>query len=118
MSDMATYKKVKINGEDHILKYGFNAISDLEAYYDKGIWTIINEERMGFNLIRTILWAGMLWNNPQLKVHHVGQLLEKEMEENEEFDFTTVQQTTLEALIESKAMKLLSKKAKGDDPKN
>jgi hypothetical protein len=117
MSD-ATYRKIKLNGEDQILKFGFNAISDLEAHYDRGIWSIINEERIGFDLVRTVLWAGMLWRNPQLKVHHVGQLIEKEMEENEEFDFESLQTTTLEALIESRAFKILRKRAKGEDSKN
>jgi hypothetical protein len=115
MSDHATYKKVKLNGEDHILKFGFNAISDLEEYYQRGIHSIITEEVIGFNTVRNILWAGMLWKNPQLKVHHVGQMLEKEIEENEQFDFNEMMKTSIDALYNSKAFKLLSKNVKGDE---
>lgn len=118
MSDAATFKKVRLNGEDHILKFGFNAISELEQYYDKGIFQVITEETLGFNTIRSIIWAGMLWKAPQIKVHHVGEMLEQEMEANEEFDLEALMKTTIEALYESKAFKLLSKRAKADEAKN
>lgn len=106
----ATYKKVKINGEVHVLKFDFNAISELEEYFDKGIHSIVSEETAGFNTIRTIFWAGMLWKNPTLKVHHVGKMLEQDIEENEEFDFDGMMEIAIKALFESKAFKLLSKR--------
>ncbi|MDF2902367.1 MAG: hypothetical protein K0S25_5 [Bacillus sp. (in: firmicutes)] len=106
----ATFKKVKINGEDHILKFDFNAISELEEYFDKGIHAIVSEETAGFNTIRTIFWAGMLWKNPNLKVHHVGRMLEQDIEENDEFDFDVMMETAIKALFDSKAFKLLSKR--------
>jgi hypothetical protein len=117
MSDVS-YKKVVLNGEDHILKFSFNAISELEEYYDKGIFSIVTEESVGFNTVRSIVWAGMLWKNPNLKVHHVGSMLEKEMEENENFDLSKWMEISTEALYKSKAFKLLSNRAKGDDSKN
>lgn len=118
MADNATFKKIKLNGEDHILKYGFNAISELEEYYDKGIHSIVTEEVIGFNTVRSIIWAGMLWKNPNLKVHHIGQMLEQEMEENEEFDLQDWMKTAIEALYNSKAFKMLTKRADGENSKN
>lgn len=113
----ATFKKIRLNGEDQILKYGFNAISELEEYYNKGIHAIVNEETIGFNTVRSILWAGMLWKNPSLKVHHVGSMLEKEMEENDELDFNELMEKAIDALYNSKAFKLISKNT-GDNSKN
>jgi hypothetical protein len=110
----ATYKKVTLNGEEHVLKYGFNAIAELEEYYGKGIFSIVNEDSIGFNTVRSILWAGMLWKNSQLKVNHVGAMLEKEMEENEDFDLQSWMEITLESLSKSKAFQLLAKRANGD----
>ena len=115
MSNNATYRKITLNGEDHVLKYDFNAISELECLYDKGIFRVVTEETMGFNTIRSILWAGMLWRNPQLKVHHVGNMLEQEMDENEDFDFTELMKFTTEVLYTSKAFKLLAKRAEKEE---
>lgn len=117
MSD-ATFKSVKLNGEEHVLKYGFNAIAELEEYYQKGVFQIVTEELMGFNTIRNIIWAGMLWKSPQIKVHHVGSMLEKEMEENDQFNLDEWMEIAIKALYESKAFKLISKRAKGKDSKN
>jgi hypothetical protein len=108
----ATYKKVRLNGEDHILKYGFNAISELEQYYGKGVHSIVTEETIGFNTVRSFLWAGMLWKNPSLKVHHVGQMIEDELESNDEVDFNDLMKIATEALFKSKAFKLLGGKKK------
>jgi hypothetical protein len=105
----ATYKKIKLNGEDHVLKFDFNAISELEEYYDKGIHAIVSEETAGFNTIRNIFWAGMLWKNPNLKTYHVGRMIEEEIEQNDEFDFDKSMETAIEALFSSKAFKLLTK---------
>jgi len=112
MANDSTFRKVRLNGEDHVLKFDFNAISELERFYDKGIFFIVNDETMGFNSVRAILWAGMLWKNPNLKVHHVGSMLEQEMEENEDFDLTEMMKFTAEALYTSKAFQLLAKRAK------
>jgi hypothetical protein len=106
----ATFKKVRLNGEDHVLKFDFNAIAELEEYYDKGIHAIVSEESAGFNTIRNIFWAGMLWKNPNIKVHHVGIMLEKDLEVNDEFDFDKLMEKAIDALFSSKAFKLLSKK--------
>jgi hypothetical protein len=113
----ATYKKITLNGEIEVLKYDFNAISELEMYYDKGIHGIVNEEVMGFNTVRNFLWAGMLWKNPNIKTYHVGKMLEREVEENDDFDFEQTLETAVEALYSSKAFKLLSKNTKTSEQK-
>jgi hypothetical protein len=110
----ATYKKITLNGEEHVLKFDFNAISELEQYYNKGIFAIVSEETMGFNTVRNIFWAGMLWKNPNLKPHHVGTMLEKDIEENNVFEFDKLMETAIDALYKSKAFKLLSTNKKAD----
>lgn len=109
----ATYKKITLNGDVHVLKYDFNAISELEEYYNKGIHAVVSEETIGFNTVRNIFWAGMLWKNPTLKPHHIGKMLEDDLNQNEEFDFDELMKTAIDALYSSKAFKLLSKKQEG-----
>ncbi|MDQ1003964.1 hypothetical protein QFZ28_004364 [Neobacillus niacini] len=104
----ATYKKVTLNGEDHVLKFDFNGISELEQFYNKGIHGIVTDETIGFNTVRNIFWAGMLWKNPSLKPFHVGKMLQDDLEKNEEFDFEKLTETAIDALFNSKAFKLLS----------
>jgi hypothetical protein len=104
-----TFKKIVLNGESHILKFDFNAIAELEEYYNKGVHAIVSEETIGFNTIRNIFWAGMLWKNPNLKPHHVGKMLEEDLEVNEDIEFDKLVELALQALFSSKAFKLLSK---------
>jgi hypothetical protein len=110
----ATYKKITLTGEDYVLKFDFNAISELEQHYQKGIHAIVSEETIGFNTVRNIFWAGMLWKNPNLKPYHVGRMLEQDLEENNSFDFEELMQTAIESLYNSKAFKLLSNNKKSD----
>ncbi|MED3691306.1 hypothetical protein P4534_21300 [Peribacillus butanolivorans] len=118
----ATFKKIKINGEEHILKFTFNAISDLEEHYQKGIFSVVQGSAIGFNTVRNFYWAGMLWKNPSLTPHHVGAMLEKEMEENEDYDVEEQMKIAVEALTTSKAFKLMAKRAEAkqarEDSKN
>lgn len=107
----ATFKKIKLNGEEYVLKYDFNALAELEEYYNKGIHAVVSEETIGFNTVRNIFWAGMLWKNPTLKPHHVGKLLEDESECNENMDLNNLMETAIEALYNSKAFRLLSGKS-------
>ena len=110
-----TYRKVKLAGEEYVLKMGFNAISKIEEYYNKGIFGVINEESLGFNSTRVFLWAGMLWKNPGLKPDHVGEMIEKDMEENEEFDLGELMKLSTQILTESKAFKILAKRSEEEN---
>lgn len=107
----ATYRKVKLDGEEHVLKMDFNAIAEIENYFNKGIFNVVEEESIGFNTTRVFIWAGMLWKNPKLRLHHVGTMIEKDMENDEEFDLQGMMKLSLEVLTESKAFKLLAKRA-------
>lgn len=107
----ATYRKVKLDGEEHVLKIDFNAISEIENYFDKGIFSVISEETLGFNSTRVFLWAAMLWKNPKLKPQHVGAMIEKDMEDNEDFDLGELMKLSTQVLTESKAFKMLAKRA-------
>lgn len=105
----ATFKKLTLNGEDHILKMDYNAISELEMYYGKNIFSVVDEEKAGFNTARSIIWAGMLWKNPTLKVHHVGKMLEEALE-NGEHDLNGLMKISIEALFKSKIFSNMKKK--------
>lgn len=109
-----TYNKIKLNGEEHILKMNFNAIRNLEKEYDRGIFGIIREEQMGLNLIAAILWSGLLWKNPNLEVKHVADLIDQDIESNDDFDFEKLSKFAMKLLTESKIFKLLSNGNKKD----
>ena len=106
-----TYRKVKLAGEEYVLKIGFNAISKIEEYFNKGIFGVVSEETLGFNSTRVFLWAGMLWQNPKLKPDHVGDMIEKDMEENEDFDLGELMKLSTQILTESKAFQILAKRS-------
>lgn len=110
-----TYRKVKLAGEEYVLKLGFNAISKIEEYYNKGIFNVVSEETLGFNSTRVFLWAGMLWQNPRLKPDHVGDMIEKDMEENDEFDLGELMELSTQILTESRAFKILAKQSEKED---
>ncbi|MFD0825856.1 hypothetical protein ACT8ZR_09275 [Neobacillus sp. M.A.Huq-85] len=82
MDNLTTYKKVEINGKEYLLKYDFNASCDIEEVYGKGVYSVLNEEQVGFKLARTFYWAGLKWKYPGLTLQVVGNMLGKEIQEN------------------------------------
>lgn len=79
MSEVA-YAKAVLDGNEYLLKFGFNAVADLEDKYDKPIHQILDEEKISFTTLRALYWAGMKWKMPGITIPQVGQMLEKELE--------------------------------------
>jgi hypothetical protein len=81
-NNLKTYKEVTLNGKEHLLKFDYNAVCDLEEIYNKGIAGILKEEQIGFRLVKTFYWAGLKWKNPGLTLDRVGNMLGKEIQDN------------------------------------
>ena len=77
---MKRYVEVELGGAVRKLRYDFNAIVDLENYFNKGIGAILNEEQAGFRVIRAMYWAGVRAFNKKVTIEQVGNWLQEEIE--------------------------------------
>jgi hypothetical protein len=73
---------VTIDGKEHILKFDYNAVADMEDKYGKGFFGLLREENMGFSIMRSLYWAGLKWKNKGLTLEAVGTMLGKELTDN------------------------------------
>lgn len=62
------------------LKFDVNAFADLEAQGKVGIGALFSEERMGFQSIRLLLWAGLKWDDRKMTVETAGRLIQDSIE--------------------------------------
>jgi hypothetical protein len=63
---------INLNNQDKQLRYDMNAVCELEAKAGKGLFSLLNEENLGYNLIRLLVWAGLRHQNRGLTVDIVG----------------------------------------------
>lgn len=103
MSNLKVYKKVELDGKEHLIKFDYNAACDLEEIFNKGITAILTEEQIGFKLIRAFYWAGLKWKLHGLTIDNVGRMLGKELQENGK-SIADLMAPVMEALKESKLL--------------
>ena len=62
-----------------ILKYTFNALAEFEDLTGKSVSSIFTnaEESMSFVMIRNLVWAGLIHEDPSLTPAKVGELFEQ-----------------------------------------
>lgn len=58
------------------IRFDFNAIADIEEETGMGISTLLDEENIGFNTFRILLWAGLRHEDSGLTKKNVGILLD------------------------------------------
>ena len=108
-NNMRSFKQVTLNDEVILLKFDVNAVCDLEDYFKKGIVGILNEEQIGFKLIRALYWAGAKWKDPGLTVEKMGRMIQKHLTDNEDADMMELMKPAMDAL---KASRLLGSNKK------
>lgn len=69
--------KVKIDGKLYQFKYTINSLSELE---DNTKYTDLNELQNAANTgsvsaMRALVWAGLIWNKPELTLMETGELM-------------------------------------------
>ena len=69
-------------GKQRNLKYDINAIADIEREMKIGIGEILNSERMGFDVLRVMLWAGLKHEDQSLTPYKVGNHIQKYIVDN------------------------------------
>ncbi|WP_144700206.1 hypothetical protein [Fictibacillus phosphorivorans] len=69
------YVEVQLDGKTKLLRFDYNSVSDLEAFYGKGISSILTEEQMGFNTLRIFYTFGLKWKDHGITPQRVGNML-------------------------------------------
>jgi hypothetical protein len=67
----------KTVGRPRHLKFDINAIADVERETKAGFMTIMGQDRIGFDTVRIMIWAGLKHEDPSLTVFKVGEHLQK-----------------------------------------
>src|SRR5690606_12461338 len=62
------------------LRFDVNALADVEDAMGVGIGAIF-QQQVGIRMIRTLLWAGLKWEDPGLTQQRAGLLLQKYLEQ-------------------------------------
>lgn len=85
MKNNRAYVAFEVEGKKHVLKYDFNAVADLEDYYNTGLFNLIDENNVGLRTLRGLLWAGLKWSKPKYSIQEAGKIIEAAMEEGYSF---------------------------------
>lgn len=93
------YVEIELDGKLRKLRFDFNAIADLEEYFNKGLQVILAQENIGFNTIRAFYWIGLKWQIHGLTLQTIGGYLQKELENGK--DLTELVNPIVEALQRS-----------------
>lgn len=86
-------------GEEKIFRLDFNAIADLEALLGMGVGNLINEDNIGFNIIRGFYWAGLKWKDKGMTVSRAGNFIQAELNGGKNFE--DLMEPVTEAMIAS-----------------
>lgn len=97
---MSNYVEVELGGKNRKIKYGYNAIADLEVKAGMSLNSIVSDEQMGFNSIRLLLWAGLKGEDRGLTLDRVGMFIEGYMEDGG--DLAEIAKLCIEALQKTK----------------
>jgi hypothetical protein len=102
---------IELGGKNRVIRYDYNALADLEQAGGASIATLFsNQDNLGFNFIRLIVWAGLKHAEPGFTIQRAGMLIQKHIDDGG--DLGTLTKTFLEALQKSSAF------GKSDDEKN
>ncbi|ANC77175.1 hypothetical protein ABE65_010325 [Fictibacillus phosphorivorans] len=80
------YVQVELDGKTKLLRFDYNSVSDLEAFYGKGISAILTEEQMGFNTLRIFYTFGLKWKEHGITPQRVGNMLGEAIENGESME--------------------------------
>ena len=74
------YVEIFLDGKVRKLRYGFNSVADIEARAEASIGTLFKKKRVGFDTMRLLVWGGLKWEDTELTIDDVGNMLERELE--------------------------------------
>jgi hypothetical protein len=107
---------IELGGKTRNLKYGFNALVDLEETLNIPVEDLLNifSGKVKLGDLRAVLWAGLKHEEPGLTVEQVGDMLDVAFNSGENF------QKIGEAVAQSitASFPVAPKQPKGRAPKN
>jgi hypothetical protein len=107
------YVEVDIGGKVRLMRFDYNAVSDVEEKMGKGIPSIFSEQNVGFNTIRMFYWAGLKWKNPGLTPQLAGNWLQDELANGR--DMVSLMEPIMIGLKQAKILKTAEP---GEEEKN
>lgn len=73
------YKEIELD-QPRKFRYDYNAIADVEERAGLGIGAMFSEQRIGYHIIRLLVWGGLKWDNRGLTTDAVGKMIGKFLE--------------------------------------
>lgn len=108
------FVEIEIDGKTRLLRFDFNAVSELEERLGRGILSVLTQEQIGFNMTRTLYWTGLKWKERGLTVERTGQMLQKEIENGKSLN--ELMEPVVDALIKSGLLGQVNEEAEDEDP--
>ena len=71
------------------LRYDFNAIADIEERAGLGIMAMFNEQVVGFNTIRLLVWGGIKWAERGFTTEQAGKSIMAYLEKGNSLETLT-----------------------------
>lgn len=106
---------IELGGKDRTIRFDYNALADLEQATGSSIQKLFSDtENIGFNFIRSLVWAGLKANDPGLTIQRTGLLITRAIEEGTSLESIT--KTFLTELSNSAIMR--KKEDSGNNEKN
>jgi hypothetical protein len=95
-NSLKRYVEVELDGKMKLVKFDFNAVSEVEEYFGKGIMAIFKEDQVGFNTIRILYHFGLKWKYRNVTPQVVGTWLQDRIENGA--DFAELMEPVMKAL--------------------
>ena len=92
--------EIEIDGKLRRITFSYNAVADAEKEADMGFASMMSENRIGFHVLRILLWAGMKAHEPGLTVQRTGMLIDSYLGNDGTLD--KLMETIMKAVQESK----------------
>ena len=73
------YKEIELD-KPRKFRYDYNAIADVEEKAGMGIGEMFSAHRMGYHVIRLLVWGGLRWENRGLTTAQAGKMIGKYLE--------------------------------------
>ena len=104
--------EIEIDGKLRRITFSYNAVADAEKEADMGFASMMSEDRIGFHVLRILLWAGMKAHDPGLTVQRTGMLIDSYLGNDGTLD--DLMKVVFEAVQESKMFAKSGKQAGGE----
>jgi hypothetical protein len=79
-------QEFELDGKMKRLKYDFNALADAEEVSGMGLFNMLSQDKIGFNTIRLLMWAGLKHEDRGITTERAGMIIKAMMGEGHDLD--------------------------------